>query len=453
MAMDNDILNRPRLLSLDFIRGIAVMGILVMNIIGFAMPEAAYTLPNISGEATTVDLIVWGSAFLIVDGKMRVCHYYLIWFGDILFAYAACGCIAFMFRQWSPEALIRRALLVYAMGFMFFAAMMGSLLYFQSWVAGQAAEATAGQMQQITEYEGMLSIFSYSAEAFQDSLNLYRGGYLDIFQYQISEGLLIPLTGALLALLESLPLMMIGMALFKTGFFTGQWSQSRYLGFGLKALIIGLLLYVPLLAWAIMANYDAVNLYSISLAGAWPPRLAMTLGYAALILWFLQRPRRQIKGLDFAAAIRGVGRMAFSNYIGTSLLMTFIFYGWGLGLYGHYTRAELYVFVAIAWVIMLLWSSLWLRFFTHGPLEWLWRSLAGGQLQLLQSILISANRIAGDIMVVCVCNAIGEKQLRSAVRSGAEKPNDVYALLGRKPKCGQCLSFAKTIIDSERATA
>ncbi len=56
-------------------------------------------------------------------------------------------------------------------------------------------------------------------------------------------------------------------------------------------------------------------------------------------------------------------------------------------------------------------------------------------------------------MVVCVCNAIGEKQLRSAVRSGAEKPNDVYALLGRKPKCGQCLSFAKTIIDSERATA
>jgi len=424
MAMDNDILNRPRLLSLDFIRGIAVMGILVMNIIGFAMPEAAYTLPNISGEATTVDLIVWGSAFLIVDGKMRglfallfgasmmliiertqghgnnaanihyrrmlwlaifgLCHYYLIWFGDILFAYAACGCIAFMFRQWSPEALIRRALLVYAMGFMFFAAMMGSLLYFQSWVAGQAAEATAGQMQQITEYEGMLSIFSYSAEAFQDSLNLYRGGYLDIFQYQISEGLLIPLTGALLALLESLPLMMIGMALFKTGFFTGQWSQSRYLGFGLKALIIGLLLYVPLLAWAIMANYDAVNLYSISLAGAWPPRLAMTLGYAALILWFLQRPRRQIKGLDFAAAIRGVGRMAFSNYIGTSLLMTFIFYGWGLGLYGHYTRAELYVFVAIAWVIMLLWSSLWLRFFTHGPLEWLWRSLAGGQLQKMR---------------------------------------------------------------------
>jgi len=424
MAMDNDILNRPRLLSLDFIRGIAVMGILVMNIIAFAMPEAAYTLPDISGEATTVDLIVWGSTFLIVDGKMRglfallfgasmmliiertqghgnnpanihyrrmawlaifgLCHYYLIWFGDILFAYAVCGCAAFLFRRWSPEALIRRALLVYAMGFIFFAAMMGSLLSAQSLVTSPGADTTAAQMQQMAAYRDILSIFSHSAEALQDSLNLYRGGYLDILRHQISEGLWLPLTGALLALLESLPLMMIGMALFKTGFFARQWSQSRYLGFGLKALIIGLLLYVPLLAWAILADFDAVTLYSISLAGAWPPRLAITLSYAALILWFLQRPRRQIKGFDFAAPIRSVGRMAFSNYIGTSLLMTFIFYGWGLGLYGHYTRAELYVFVAIAWGIMLLWSSLWLRFFTHGPLEWLWRSLAGGQLQKMR---------------------------------------------------------------------
>ncbi len=56
-------------------------------------------------------------------------------------------------------------------------------------------------------------------------------------------------------------------------------------------------------------------------------------------------------------------------------------------------------------------------------------------------------------MVVCVCNAIKEKDLRAAVRSGLDNPSDVYAELGRKPKCGQCLDFARTIIDSERATA
>ena len=56
-------------------------------------------------------------------------------------------------------------------------------------------------------------------------------------------------------------------------------------------------------------------------------------------------------------------------------------------------------------------------------------------------------------MVVCVCNAIKEKDPRAAVRSGADRPSKVYAQLGRKPKCGQCLSFAQTIIKSEIATA
>ncbi len=59
----------------------------------------------------------------------------------------------------------------------------------------------------------------------------------------------------------------------------------------------------------------------------------------------------------------------------------------------------------------------------------------------------------GTEMVVCVCNAIKEKDLRAAVRSGADRPSQVYALLGRKPKCGQCLAFAQTIIKSEVATA
>ena len=56
-------------------------------------------------------------------------------------------------------------------------------------------------------------------------------------------------------------------------------------------------------------------------------------------------------------------------------------------------------------------------------------------------------------MVVCVCNAISEKDLRGAVRCGAEKPKQVYSLLGRKPKCGQCLAHAETVIRSAVATA
>lgn len=56
-------------------------------------------------------------------------------------------------------------------------------------------------------------------------------------------------------------------------------------------------------------------------------------------------------------------------------------------------------------------------------------------------------------MVVCVCNAIREKDLRAAVRCVTERPNAVYARLGRKPKCGQCLPFARDIISGVAATA
>ncbi|MFN2258969.1 MAG: DUF418 domain-containing protein, partial [Parasphingopyxis sp.] len=74
-------------------------------------------------------------------------------------------------------------------------------------------------------------------------------------------------------------------------------------------------------------------------------------------------------------------RAAFTNYLGTSIVMTTIFYGYGLGLYGEVGRIELYLFVLGAWALMLLWSKPWLDRFRFGPLEWLWRSLARMELQ------------------------------------------------------------------------
>ena len=78
--------------------------------------------------------------------------------------------------------------------------------------------------------------------------------------------------------------------------------------------------------------------------------------------------------------VSAAGRMAFSNYLGTSILMLFVFHGWALGLYGELTRPQLYGIMAGAWVIMLLWSKAWLSAFRFGPLEWLWRCLTYGKL-------------------------------------------------------------------------
>jgi uncharacterized protein len=72
--------------------------------------------------------------------------------------------------------------------------------------------------------------------------------------------------------------------------------------------------------------------------------------------------------------------MAFSNYLGTSILMMFVFHGWALGLFGELGRLELLGVVLATWAAMLAWSPAWLARFRYGPLEWLWRCLTYGKL-------------------------------------------------------------------------
>jgi uncharacterized protein len=97
----------------------------------------------------------------------------------------------------------------------------------------------------------------------------------------------------------------------------------------------------------------------------------LAIAYAALLM--LAAPA--LLATRFGALLSAAGRMAFTNYIATSLVMTAIFYGWGLGLIGTVGPAEQWLFVALGWALMLGWSRLWLAHFAQGPLEWAWRSL------------------------------------------------------------------------------
>jgi uncharacterized protein len=133
----------------------------------------------------------------------------------------------------------------------------------------------------------------------------------------------------------------------------------------------GLILTVPLAAWLWREDFP-LALVLFAWLGALPfGRLASVIGYAALFVLAARRFGDTALGQRVIAC----GRMAFSNYIGTSLVMTFIFHGWGLGLFARYDRFELLGFVALGWVLMLAWSKQWLARFRYGPLEWLWRSL------------------------------------------------------------------------------
>jgi uncharacterized protein len=102
----------------------------------------------------------------------------------------------------------------------------------------------------------------------------------------------------------------------------------------------------------------------------------MALGLAALLVLWAPGASGTWLGSRFVAA----GRMAFSNYAGTSLVMMFVFQGWAGGLYGTPHRIDLSGFVLLAWALMLAWSKPWLDRFRYGPLEWLWRCLTYGRI-------------------------------------------------------------------------
>ena len=106
-----------------------------------------------------------------------------------------------------------------------------------------------------------------------------------------------------------------------------------------------------------------------------PLRPLMIVGWACIVI-LLARPGGALTG-----RLQAAGRMAFTNYLMTSLICTTFFYGYGLGQYGHWTRAPLYLVVLGVWIAILLWSKPWLARFAQGPFEWLWRSLARGRLQ------------------------------------------------------------------------
>jgi uncharacterized protein len=174
------------------------------------------------------------------------------------------------------------------------------------------------------------------------------------------------------------------MAALKSGFFSGEWSGAAYR----KALILGYGIGIPayaLLAWLLTRDgFSVPMIMAIVMAATTPFRPLMIVATAALIILLTRRDGALVR------RIAAAGRAAFTNYLGTSIIMTSFFYGYGLGLYGTMSRAELWLVVIPMWGLMLLWSKPWLERFQYGPFEWLWRSLARGEVQPMRKALASA---------------------------------------------------------------
>jgi uncharacterized protein len=398
-----------RIVTLDTIRGIAVMGIFSVNVIAFAMIESAYFNPAAYGGHKGPDLGLWALNMVLIDGKMRtlfsmlfgasmllvveraeasgrsgwwthfrrmavllvfgLAHYYLVWFGDILTLYAVSGLCAFMFRRMSPRALVISGIIWLVLHELLFA----GFLYSQ-YLADIAAHAPGASKAAIKEWNDALGSFYPSAAEIAKDKARFLGTWLAYARHNLQHWDNV-IQGILIFMPDTIGLMLNGMAGYKSGYLTGAWTDERYRRIASWSVPLGIAAGLGVVAIDVGTNFYTIAMMGSFVVLATPFITLMALGYAALII-LLTRKQGWL-----ALRIAAAGRCAFSNYLGTSIIASLIFFGWGLGLYGSLSRWQAWLVAPMIWTVMLLWSKPWLEHFHYGPFEWAWRSLSRGRPQ------------------------------------------------------------------------
>ena len=392
-----------RIDAIDVLRGFALLGILVMNIQSFAMPEAAYLNPTAYGDLEGANLYVWLAGRMLADQKFMaifsmlfgagivlmaeraearggagrvhyrrmgwllvigMLHAHLLWFGDILVTYAVCGMAVYPLRRLSPGRLIALGASLLAVGSTLSLGVGLSLPY---WPEGELAAIETESWRP-------------APEVIEAQLAVYRSGWLTQLPVR-SAGALGFQTFVLVfwAFWRAAGLMLIGMALFKSGVFSAQRSPRFYAGLIAAAVAVALPLQAYGLSLDFARGWQVWSLFIGRQFNYWPS-IAVGLGYVGVVM--LACRAASLRGLTrpFAA----IGQTALTNYLLQTVLCTTLFYGHGFGLFGSVDRVGQIGVVAGVWAVQLAASPLWLRRFRFGPVEWAWRSLTYGERQPLR---------------------------------------------------------------------
>lgn len=369
-----------RNVTLDFIRGVAILGILLLNISAFGLPKAAYLNPAWYGNITLSDAWTWavldlfaqvkfltlfallfgaGLQMLLPRGKRWIqsrltllvllgfIHGLLLWDGDILLAYGLIGLICWRLIRDAPsvKSLFNTGVLLYLVG-------IGVLLLLGVISGGETSrawtpDASALLYEKFWKINGGMEAVSNRVDMLSNSLLALGAQY----GWQLAG------------------MMLLGAALMRSGWLKGQYSLSHYRRTGALLVIIGMAINLP--AIVVQWHLEWAYRWCAFLLQA-PRELSapfQTIGYAALMFGFWP----QLNRFKFVIAIACVGRMALTNYLLQTLICTTLFYQFGLFM--KFDRLELLYFVIPVWAINLLFSVIWLRFYRQGPVEWLWRQL------------------------------------------------------------------------------
>lgn len=384
-----------RIPSLDILRGIAILGILIMNIQSFSMPGAAYMNPMAYGDMTGINKWVWVLSHVWADQKFMsifsilfgagvvlvtqnaemktgqsaglhyrrtfwllvigLIHAHLIWYGDILVTYALCAFFVYLFRKVRPVRLM-------IMGFLFLS--VHTLLYLLFGFSLPFWPEESVVAIQESWLPGIATI--------QSEIEAVRGSLGEQIAHNSEQAFFMETFVFLTTFLwRAGGLMLVGMALYKWGILSAQKSQSFYL----KGWMISWLIGLPLIIYGLIRNFSeefslAFSMFMGSQFNYWGS-VFIAFGYICLVMILAKSPR--LSGLK--SRLAAIGQMAFTNYIIQSILAIFIFHGIGLGLFGEVDRTGQILITLCIWIVQFMWSKPWLEKFRFGPLEWLWRSL------------------------------------------------------------------------------
>jgi len=392
-----------RLRVLDLLRGLAVLGILTVNIASFADVSSAAYRPRPDGAPSPLDSAVFAAVLVLFEGKMRALfsilfgaslllfvdradaagqpgavlqarrlgwlavigyvHFLLLWDGDILFLYAMAGLAALALRRAEALPMVACALLLFtAWQGLGMARWLPAAMLEQAVASGQA---DAGQRR---HYETLMAERrQQDAEdiaALHQNMAAQVGGRLQDRPFW-------PLRVVVFMVGETLSYVLLGMALMRGGFFSGGWQAGQLRLMAVAGIGLGGAATLAFTGWAMAAGWPEMAMHTAINHALSFPHLLMALGYAALLV--LAAPDLLASGLG--RRLEAAGQMAFSNYIATSVVMTALFSGWGLGLFGAFGQALQWPVILLVWALMLGWSAPWLQRHRHGPLEWLWRGL------------------------------------------------------------------------------
>jgi len=401
------ILFQERVGSIDAIRGFALLGILIVNMIAFSGPPGIYfslvgtndtwtnfwdiaasnfTLFFVQGKFYTIFAFLFGLGFAIFYERAKektgkpirffykrllillligLVHALFIWSGDVLVFYAVLGFLLPLFFNRKPKTLLKWT------GAIFFSIVILSLLGIMALSTDKNMLADAMNEHQVFLADIKMRI--------ANSVQAYGSGTLAEIQGQrVSETLFMFQHGFATAIFVIFPLFLIGLYAGKKGFFQSIAENSSTIKkMQIWGIAVGLILGTIKFMVVDLAITEPYSFYAIiHLVSSFFGDLGLAIFFMTTIIRLFQNKKWMQRFVPLALT----GRMALSNYLFQSIVCTFIFYNFGLGLFGQVGPAISLALAVVIFVVQVYISKLWLQRYQYGPVEWLWKSLTYGKI-------------------------------------------------------------------------